>query len=118
MKKEIIMIGLIAIVIIACFLIYLAGYANGYKTAGYKYYYDGMKVDYAFNKIKDNYQRMLGPGEVIQGEIYDADYMGRLIIYNNKFVNLYPDTLIFGKGFPNIYYGTKGDEIIEFHDKK
>jgi hypothetical protein len=115
MKKEIIMIGITAIVVIACFLIYLSGYTNGYKTAGYKYYSDGMKVDYSFRKIKDNYQIMVELGEAIQGETNDEDYINGLKIYNNKFVDLSPDTLHFGDGFPNVYYGTRGDEIIELH---
>jgi hypothetical protein len=118
MKKEIIMMGITVLVIVACFLIYWLGYTNGYKTAGQKYYYDGMKVDYAFRKINENYQRMLESSESIQVEINDSSYVGRLYIYDNKFVKLSPDTLHFGKGFPNEYYGTKGDEIIVFEDDK
>lgn len=58
MKKKIIIMGITLLVIFACFLIYWAGYTNGYNTAGYKYYYDGMKVDYAFKKVKANFDEM------------------------------------------------------------
>jgi len=58
MKSIIKKICLITIAVIVCFIIYFAGYTNGYKTAGYKYYYDGMKVQYAFRKMQNNFEQI------------------------------------------------------------
>ena len=58
MKSIIKKICLITIAVIVCFIIYFAGYTKGYKTAGYQYYYDGMKVQYAFRKIQNNFEQM------------------------------------------------------------
>ena len=58
MKTIIKKICLITIAVIVCFIIYFAGYTKGYKTAGYQYYYDGMKVQYAFRKIQNNFEQI------------------------------------------------------------
>ena len=34
------------------------GYITGYKTAGFKYYYDGMKLEYAFYKVNRGFREM------------------------------------------------------------
>jgi hypothetical protein len=58
MKTHIKKACIITIIAIVCFVIYFAGYTHGYRTAGYNYYYDGMKVQYAFRKIESNLERM------------------------------------------------------------
>lgn len=115
MKNKIIKkICVTALIILACLLIYLVGYKNGFKTAEYKYYYDGMKVDYSFHKIKYNYQKMLELNEIVEYKINDTNYVSKLKIYNNKFIRLSPDTLYFREDFPDIYYVIKGNEIINY----
>ena len=58
MKTIIKKICLITIAVIVCFIIYFAGYTKGYKTAGYQYYYDGMKMQYAFRKMQNNFEQI------------------------------------------------------------
>jgi len=58
MKKYTKKACLITIAVIVCFIIYFAGYTKGYKTAGYQYYYDGMKVQYAFRKMQNNFEQI------------------------------------------------------------
>lgn len=85
-SKGIKVIALTTISIIVCFLSYFSGYRHGYKTAGYKYYYDGMKVQYNYKRIQDNFVEM--------SKIMDSIYAGDsdVAIYNNTFQKVGVDT--------------------------
>jgi hypothetical protein len=60
-------------------------------------------------------QRKIDKDTIIPEADLDTNYCDNLHIFDNRFVDLHPDTLHFGEGFPNTYYDTKGDEVIVLH---